>query len=66
MSENLTCDPSIEECEPEFLNTIELNYATPSLIMGALSIVNAILPYMVYKRIFLADQTDAQKDALDS
>ena len=43
------CDPSIENCdEPLYKNTIELDYYTPNLIVGILSIVNAVLPSFIW------------------
>ena len=45
------CDPTIEVCEDAegFKNTIELDYATPNYTIGVLSILNAFVPYLVYK-----------------
>ena len=61
----VVCDPSIEECEFEFKNTIELNYLTPSNIVGIVSIVNAIVPWFMYQRFFLEGKTNTQQTQLD-
>ena len=58
------CRPEIEECidEPEFKNTIELDYDTPNLIVGILTLANFLIPYLTYRFWFnlprsTADQT---------
>ena len=47
----LVCDPEIEECstEPEFRNTIELDYATPNLIVGVVTLANFLIPVLLYR-----------------
>ena len=45
------CDPQIESCPQDdgFKNTIELDYRTPHIIVGVISIINAILPFAFWQ-----------------
>ena len=42
------CDPGIEKCDPEFLNTIELDYWRSNLIIGITSGASALLPLIIW------------------
>ena len=44
------CDPEIEMCKEigvPFANTIELDYKTPNLYIGLLSIAEFLVPYFI-------------------
>ena len=44
------CDPEIEMCKElgvPFANTIELDYKTPNLYIGILSICEFLVPYII-------------------
>ena len=44
------CDPDIELCKEigvPFANTIELDYATPNMYIGILSIFEFLVPYFL-------------------
>ena len=44
------CDPQIENCvDDSFKNTIELDYYTPNMIVGVVSIINAVLPFAIWQ-----------------
>ena len=53
-NEALVCDPAIEDCsdEPLFKNTIELNYKTPNMIVGFVTILNLVVPVLLYRYYF--------------
>ena len=61
--DNVVCRPEIEECidEPEFKNTIELDYNTPNLIVGILSIANFVIPVLVYRFWFNLPRSTADQ-----
>ena len=64
MADDLTdgvCNPEIEECitEPEFKNTIELDYNTPNLMVGLITVANFLIPFLVYRFWFNLPRTSA-------
>ena len=58
-NEALVCDPAIEDCsdEPLFKNTIELDYKTPNMIVGIVTILNAVVPVLLYHSYFNVERT---------
>ena len=48
------CDPALEDCaeEPQFKNTIELDYYTPNQIVQAVIASNFLIPVILYKLYF--------------
>ena len=64
MAEELVvaCDPQIEVCEDAspFQNTIELDYAGPNMRIGVLTIVNALIPQLLYS-LWIARNVSAEE-----
>ena len=58
----VVCDPEIEECanEPYWKNTIELDYATPNLIVGVITLANFLIPVILYRLWFNLPRTVAE------
>ena len=58
-NEALVCDPAIEDCsdEPLFKNTIELDYETPNMIVGIVTILNSVVPVLLYWYYFNVERT---------
>ena len=57
------CDPEIEDCDApaEWKNTIELDYNTPNLIVGVVTLANFILPVLLYRFWFNVSRTAAEQ-----
>ena len=58
------CAPAIEECsnEPYWKNTIELDYNTPNIIVGLVTLANFLIPVLGYRLWFnLAGKTVADQ-----
>ena len=58
----IACDPSIEACEDPtpFQNTIELDYAGPNMRIGVLTILNALIPQLLYS-LWIARNVSAEE-----
>ena len=57
------CNPEIEECsdEPYWKNTIELDYDTPNLIVGLITLANFLIPYLTYRFWFNLPRSTADQ-----
>ena len=62
----MVCDPIIENCgaEDPWRNTIELDYKTPNTIVGLISIVNFLVPFIAYRFVYLKEIEDQTMAAL--
>ena len=62
------CDPAIEDCSENsrFKNTIELDYDTPNMIVGVVTIANFLIPYLLYKFYFNTTRTTAVQAIFDA
>ena len=61
--DNFVCNSEIEECpdEPYWKNTIELDYNTPNLIVGVVTLANLVLPVLLYRFWFNLPRSTADQ-----
>ena len=61
--DSFVCDPEIEQCDdqPYYKNTIELDYNTPNLLVGGITLANFLIPVLLYRYWFNLPRTAADQ-----